>query len=161
MRWPGVALGTTVAAALATGTLVRTPVWKDDLSLFRETASKTDAYLVWNNLGLAYAARGMTSEALAQYRNALRVNPAAVKTYNNMGIALGRAGRTAEAVDWLESAVRMAPHLAEAHNNLGIALEGLGRRSEAIAHYREALRLKPGFPDAAHNLQQALRLPAR
>jgi tetratricopeptide (TPR) repeat protein len=160
-RWPAVALGIAVAAAMAAGTVARNPVWKDDLSLFRDTASKTDAYLVWNNLGLAYAAEGMTSEALAQYQNALRVNPNAVKTYNNMGIALGRAGRAAEAVEWLESAVRMAPHFAEAHNNLGIALEGLGRRSEAIAHYREALRLKPGFSDAAHNLREATRYPTR
>ena len=150
------ALGAAAVTALAVGTLARNPVWRDDLSLFRDTAAKTEAYLVRNNLGLAYDARGMMPEALAQYRRALQLNPAAVKTYSNMGVALGRAGRLAEAAELLEAAVRIAPHFAEGHNNLGVALDGLGRRSEAIAHYREALRLKPEYQDAAHNLRAAL-----
>ncbi|HUR59403.1 MAG TPA: tetratricopeptide repeat protein [Opitutaceae bacterium] len=155
-RWaPWVAGGILVVAGLLTARQSR--VYLNNETLWRDTiAHNPGTSMPWVNLGATLTKLGRRDEALACYRQAMKVNPADPDPYTNLGNDLVLSGQLAEAVPWFERALALQPAKAEAHNNLGYALRGLGRIDEAMAHYREALRLQPRYSDALNNLGIAL-----
>lgn len=98
---------------------------------------------------------GYIDEAIAHYREALRLAPDYVGARNELGLALASRGRPEEAIAEFREVLRLHPGAAAAHNGLAIALEGAGRLDEAIAEYREAVRLAPGEPRGRLNLAAA------
>lgn len=115
-------------------------------------ASNPAAWLAYNNLGAALAARGKPAEAIPHYREALRLRPVYAEAHSNLGNALAATGDLAGAVEHHRAALRIWPDNPKAHNNLGVALARLGRTEEAAAELREALRLRPDYPEARGNL---------
>jgi tetratricopeptide (TPR) repeat protein len=117
------------------------------------------------NLGCALQPlQGKLDEAIAEYEQALKLNPDYLQARVNLGTALERIpGRVNEAVAQFEQALRFNPNSPQAHVNLGSALERIpGRINEAIAEYEEALRLNPDNPQAHLNMGTALeRIPGR
>ena len=97
-----------------------------------------------------------TSQAIAEYKTALRIDPDYAEAHNNLGSTLLLTGRTAEAIHEYEQALRIDPAYAKAHNNLGSALVQTGRASEAIDHFKRALRMNPNSASAHSNLGAAL-----
>jgi tetratricopeptide (TPR) repeat protein len=93
------------------------------------------------NLGAALESKGKTGEALAEYREALRLDPQMFEAANDIGKLLFEQGRPAEALDYCLAAVRLKPDRATLHNNLGLTLETLGRFDEAREQFAEAARL--------------------
>jgi protein O-GlcNAc transferase len=108
------------------------------------------------NLGKAFKDRGQLTDAIANYREALRWLPAFPEAHNNLGVALKACGRIDEAVASYREALRLRPDFPDAHNNLGNVLLARAQRAEATACFREALRLRPSFPEAHNNLGNAL-----
>src|SRR5205823_14515411 len=83
-------------------------------TLCRDTVAKNpDAALAHNNLGLILDGRDRVDEAVAHYREALRVKPDFVEAQSNMGLALIRLGRLDEAIVHLREAVRTDPGFAD------------------------------------------------
>ena len=114
------------------------------------------------DLGLALAAAGRESpEAVAQWREALRLRPDYALASLRLGVWYHATGQLAQAIAAEEAGLRSDPTLAFGHNNLGNALREAGRPDEAIAHYQEALRLAPGYTDAENNLGAALAAQGR
>ena len=149
--------GAAVLAGCALLTVRQISYWADSETLFRHALAVTENnWLAHNNLGNALADDGRRPEAMAQYGEALRLEPGYAKAHNNLGIALADADRGPEAVAQYEEALRLRPDFAEAHNNLGNALLESGKTVEAIDQYRETLRLNPDFPEALSNLAYAL-----
>lgn len=97
-------------------------------------------------------------EAIAAYREAVRLQPRAPQAHNDLGAVLYDVGRVEEAIDEYETALRFDPDYAEAHNNLGVALLSQGRTAESVAAYRRALSLRPEFTEARYNLCLGLEL---
>jgi tetratricopeptide (TPR) repeat protein len=62
-------------------------------------------------------------EALAQYRDVLRVLPNNPVVYFNMGITYSSAGRIDAAISSLQQALKIAPDYVEAQRNLEILLK--------------------------------------
>ncbi|HEY1489972.1 MAG TPA: tetratricopeptide repeat protein [Verrucomicrobiae bacterium] len=93
------------------------------------------------NLGAALESKGKTDEALAEYREALRLDPQMFEAANDIGKLLFEQGRPVEALDYCQMAVRLKPDRATLHNNLGLTLEALGRFDGARAQFTEASRL--------------------
>ena len=77
-------------------------------------------------------------EAIAQYTEALRLDPNFAEAHNNLGVALRDRGKLDRAIAHYQQALRLNPDFAAAHYNLGIVLKALGRLDEAIKEYREA-----------------------
>jgi tetratricopeptide (TPR) repeat protein len=73
---------------------------------------------VANNLGLAELDLGKTDEAIAHFREAIRLKPAFAMAHNNLGNALLLRGDKAQAIDQLRRALQCDPNLVEAHSNL-------------------------------------------
>ncbi len=115
-------------------------------------AHNPNAWLARNNLGNEYFISGRISEAIAQYKEALRLNPGMVEAQNNLGLALSKTGQSAEAIVHYEAALKINPHFNVAHVNLGNTLCDVGRVQEAIVHYQEALAIEPGNVEVREKL---------
>jgi serine/threonine protein kinase/Tfp pilus assembly protein PilF len=109
------------------------------------------------SLGAALAAKGLLDEAIAEHREALRLQKDYATAHNSLGAALSAKGLVDEAIAEHREALRLQKDYASAHNNLGVALESKGQVDEAIAEYRKALRLQKDWTVAHINLGHALK----
>jgi tetratricopeptide (TPR) repeat protein len=154
--------GAALAALLVTASK-QARLWRDSETLFRHTLAVTkDNWVIRNNYAVVLGRLGRHEEAIANAREALRINPGFVDALVNLGNSLSLAGQYEEAVASYREALRLHPahgdprELAELHYNLGIPLAALGRHEEAVASFREALRLQPDLPEAFVNLGSSL-----
>jgi tetratricopeptide (TPR) repeat protein len=120
--------------------------WRDSETLFRRAIAVTEnnapAHL---NLGAALETKGEPKEALAEYHEALRLDPKQFEADSNIGKLLFTQGRPAEALAYCALAVRLKPDRATLRNNLGLTLAELGRFDEALAQFAEAARLDKNY----------------
>lgn len=131
----------------------RNMVWKDDLSLWKDSVSKSPYKArPHHNLGKAYEAEGMIDKAIEHYLIALLSEPNAARIHNNLGNAYRTRGMRSKAVEHYERAISLNPELAEPHVNLGILYKNEGQLDKAINHYKYALSLNPDLPDAHFNI---------
>ncbi len=142
-------------------TLRRNRDYRSALVLWTETAAQCPGNArAHNNLGNAYVdLPGRMSDAVEEFRAAVRLKPDFIEALNNLGnaIMLSDPARLPEAISYYEQALRLSPDYAQAHNNLGQALSRLpDRKAEAIGHYEAALRLRPYYPETYFNLGLAL-----
>jgi tetratricopeptide (TPR) repeat protein len=172
----GATLTALCAAALATVTFLRVRDYRSVLSIWEDALAKAPASnSVRNNLGNAYAIAGRMDDAMAQYREAIRLKPDHPLAYFNIGFTHVHQSHFLEALDPLETAVRLRPGDADSHYLLGRALHGVGRPAESIAHFEAALSVKPQdgeirrdyavalqavgrLPDAIHEFRETLAL---
>ena len=105
---------------------------------------------------LELSEKGQDAAAIAEWQNALRIDPNDPKAHNNLGAALARTGKTEEAVRQFRKAVELRPEFAQAHYNLGGVLVQSGRLEEAVRSFRGALQLVPELAEARHELGVAL-----
>ena len=108
-----------------------------------------------------YLDAGLTDEAIAQYRESLRLNRGSAPTHYNLGFALSVRGRRGEAIAEFQEALRIDPDYAQAHNNLGALLQLDGQPDAALEHYRRAAAIRPDNVEARANLGQLLSIRGR
>jgi tetratricopeptide (TPR) repeat protein len=148
-----VAAGGAVLAGALLGTLAGSAVWRDSLTLFRETARRSpQSAVAWFNLGNALGEAGRGEEALGAYAAAARIAPGFGDAHLARGTALMRLGRPAEAVASFTAAAGSEPRSAAARYNLAVAWLALDRPEAAARESLAALELQPGDPLAANNL---------
>lgn len=82
-------------------------------------------------------------EALARFREALRIHPAYYLARYNEGEALYRLGRREEALASLTEAHRLRPWEIQPPVAVGEVLEETGAREEAARWFRKALAIDP------------------
>ncbi len=146
-----------IILAFAVRAWLQVRTWKDSLTLFQHAAAVTEEnYMAHNNLGILLADAGRLDEAIAQYREALRIRPTFAFTQNNMGNALMQKGKLPEAILHFNKALRLDPAYAEAHNNLGIALAKQGKLDEAIGCFMTSLKANPDNAGRQKNLLLAI-----
>jgi tetratricopeptide (TPR) repeat protein len=105
----------------------------------------------WNNMGVALAASGKTTDAIAVYDKSLAINNDSSQTHNNLGSALAEAGRFDEAMTQIQKAIAIDPDNSAAHINLGHLLEVTGHRDEAVQQLTQGLQIAPKNADG-HNI---------
>jgi tetratricopeptide (TPR) repeat protein len=146
-----------ILCALVGAAWHQTRYWRDSETLWTHTLGCTqDNFVARNDLGLVKLEQGRTEEAIADYREALEINPAYAEGYFNLGFALFRQGHTEKAVSEYRAALEINPDYAEAHSNLGLALFQEGRTEDAMAEDRETVRINPDLPEPHFNLGFAL-----
>ncbi len=128
--------------------------------LLRMAAPVTDYYRVVDAAS-ELAKAGQYDKAIAEWKNAIQLNPAEALPYNNLGLALMETGRSAEAIAAYEKAVELSPDYAEALNNLGEALTSVNRLEEAMTRFEKALEMDPRNGSAHSNLGVALARKGR
>ena len=73
------------------------------------------------------SSHGRVQEAVAQFSEAVRLDPSSGEGQNNLGLALAQTGRLPEALVHFQAATRAEPRLQEAHQNLAHAQRLLAR----------------------------------
>ena len=95
--------------------------------------------------------QGKYEEAIADYNEAIRINPESAEAYYNRGTTKDLLGRHEEALEDYNEAIRINPESAEAYYNRGTTKDVLGRHEEALEDYNEATRVNPQFAQAYYN----------
>jgi tetratricopeptide (TPR) repeat protein len=101
--------------------------------------------------GDAYLDRNDVEHALAEYGEAIRLDPQSAFSYAKRSIADGAKGDQEAALADSNKAVALDPKLAFAYNSRGRVYYAMGDRDRAIADYDEAIRLDPKRPVLYYN----------
>jgi len=150
-----------VIPVLMTLTWQQTSYWKNSITLFKHAIAVTDTkypgfVVVHNNLGIALSRKKQFAEAIANFREAIRLQPNYAEAHNNLASTLGDQRKFIEALAHFQEALRLKPNYAEAHNNLGNTLSASMNFEKAVAHYQEAIRIQPDYSEAHFNLGNTL-----
>ena len=143
------------------------PRQRDDRWVLQETFMRRRLekypgdFVAQANLAAVLEQRGRQEDAIAAYRQALRVRPDSAAVLNNLGAALQASGRLDEAIVQYREAVRAQPGHLNARHNLGGALVLKGAFAEALPHLRDVLRARPDDATARNNLGGALLATGR
>jgi len=130
-------LSLTVLAGL---TYVQIGYWKDSETLFRHTLAYTRGNeIAHNNYGIALAALGRTTEAMAHFRRAIELSPQYPDPHGNLGNIYDSMGRLDDAIKEYEAVLKLNPGDARAYYNLGNVLAKKGKAKEAMEQYDKSL----------------------
>ena len=94
--------------------------------------------------------------AIADYTEAIRLDPNYAEAYNNRGLALQSQGDLDGAAADYTKAIRLKPDYADAYKNRGLVRAATGDYNGAIADCTEAIRLDPANCRALYNRPVAL-----
>jgi tetratricopeptide (TPR) repeat protein len=135
----------------------QTSYWKSDETLWAYTsACTTNNAVAHYGLGGVFSRSGRLDDALAEFRQALAIQPVYPDANVHCGLLLLKKGLTDEAIAEFQKALDIEPEHAHAHSNLGYVLALRGRSDEAMEHCRKALEVWPECTDAHHNLSVLL-----
>ena len=84
---------------------------------------------------------GQYEGAIADYDEAIRINPNYATDYNSRGFTKRRLGQYEGAIADYDEAIRLKPDFAIAYNDRGKAKVSLGCTEEAKADFQKALEL--------------------
>jgi tetratricopeptide (TPR) repeat protein len=112
-------------------------------------------------LGLAQAALGKHTEALAAFRNALKLQPQDLPARLRLAESLLAAGRWRESQPVFAGLAKQKATGAQAQYGLGQISLALGARTNACVHFRQAITLFPEYGAAHYALGLALRDPGQ
>ena len=109
-------------------------------------SDNADAHLA---RGLQLHQQGAIDLALAEYEQAVALNPQSALAYYDIGVARNQQKRVDEAIAAYRQAVTLDPNMADAHFNLAYALAHDKRElEEALAHFSRAIEINPTFAKA-------------
>jgi tetratricopeptide (TPR) repeat protein len=102
----------------------------------------------YRDIGNTLLGRGQATDAIASYKDALRLRPDYPDALRGLGLAYMKLGRHKDAEREFRRLTIARPRDASAHYDLGCALSARARHEDALMSYREALRLQPGHAQA-------------
>jgi tetratricopeptide (TPR) repeat protein len=116
----------------------------------------TNLPLILSRLGDAYDAVGRTDDAIAAYKSAIELKPAA-NLYLNLGGIQGRSGKSEDAIASFQKSAELDPaNAAQAWRNAGIILSNAGKYKEAVDPLKKSTELDPKNPIGWYLLGGAL-----
>jgi tetratricopeptide (TPR) repeat protein len=104
------------------------------------------------NAGVLSLESDRTQEAMASFKEAIRLNPDAAVAHNYLGAVYAATGDLDQAIAEGEKAVQIDPNLAIAYNNLGTYYTNQGELERARSAIEAALTLDPQYAEAHNNL---------
>ena len=105
-----------------------------------------------NNHGNVLGQLGRHADAIAAYRQAIRLQPEHAEAHASLAGLLSQQGEAREALAAIDRALALRPRDAGKHVNRGNILRTLGKSEAAIAAYRRAIELEPALAAAHNNL---------
>jgi len=95
--------------------------------------------------GIMFASKGEYDLAIADFTEALKLNPNLGAAYTNRGNVYFKRDDLDRAITDYNQAIRLNPNLAEAYANRGVVYKAKGDYDRAIADQNQAIRLNPNF----------------
>src|SRR5262245_57853015 len=115
------------------------------------TFSGRDLALLYFKRGIEWRAKGDLDRAIADYTEAIRLNPKLALAHNNRGNAWRDKRDYDRAIADFTEAIRLDPKFALAYNNRGNTWRDKRDYDRAIADLTEAIRLDPKYALAYNN----------
>ena len=131
-----------------------------DEALLRDHLSAYETVATHVNRGILRLRRGAVDEAIADFDQAITLDPDQPEAYLNKGSALMRRDNPTEAVRLFTVALERntrRPHVA--HYGRAIANEALGNVGAAYSDYRQASQLAPDWDAPREDLQRFRVVP--
>jgi tetratricopeptide (TPR) repeat protein/SAM-dependent methyltransferase len=122
----------------------------------RAIARESRSALFHSNLGACYRSMNRIPDAIASFREAIRLDSNFVGARYNLAMALEAAGSVEEALREYREVLRTKPDFVAALNNMGSLLSSLERCDEAVGCFRRAIRLAPNSAEFRYNMANAL-----
>jgi protein O-mannosyl-transferase len=155
---PGLLACLSAALALGAAAFARNDVYRDDLTLWADTARKRpENGRAHTSLGKALVDRGRIQDALPHFETAVRVAPRLAGARNNLGNTLLKLGRTKEALAQFKEVLMRDPDNVNSQYDAGNAFLLAGEFDQAARAFARALQLKPNHAFAAFSLGNAER----
>jgi len=111
----------------------------------------------YSNRGFAYDDKGEYDKAIADYTQAIKINPKNAIAYTNRGAVYYSKGALDRAIADFDEAIKLNPNDALAYANRGIAYDNKGEVDRAIADFDKAIALDPNDGEAYKNRGAAYR----
>ena len=152
------------AAACAVLTWSQVQVWKNGVTLFAHAIAVTESnFVAHDNLGVELDRAGRPEEALAQYREAVRIRPGdrnSEANYSQANFAAGERlfaqGKLDQSLALFQEGLRHNSRQALAHTYVGLILTQQHHLAEAIHELRIAVAIDPTLARAHMGLGVAL-----
>ena len=147
------AVGLALAVLAAYGTVVRQPIWRENVTLLRD-AAKADPTDPQPYLELArhFQSTGNLQASLAALDQALALDPSNQPASAARVAVLSRLGRHEESVKAAQEAITLDPKDAVSHANLSDALIQEGKSEEGVKAASRAVELDSTLVDGWYNL---------
>ena len=107
------------------------------------------------NLGLIYQLQDRTPEAMAQFRQALKIKPTLAGANFFLGVDYCKNGEGTKAIPYLKAASRQQPNQPDIWSWLATAQEMSGDTAAEIATLKHAISLQPQNVDSLYLLGRA------
>ena len=111
--------------------------------------------LVYHNLGVIAQERGQHEQAVARFRETLRLQPEFGPAHLLLGVSLMALGKNVEATRELKIAEKLMPAEPQVHLQLARAYDALGEHFASVDEYRQLTRLAPRDPEYVYLLARS------
>lgn len=105
----------------------------------------SDPAALYFDRGAAYDNAGEFNRAIAEYHQAIRVNPKFALAFYNRGLDYAKAGELDRAIEDYDEAIRLTPTNPDSFVSRGVAYDAKGWYDRAIQDYDQAIHLKPDY----------------
>jgi len=107
--------------------------------------------------GNQHAKVGEFDSAIAEYNEAIALDPNNSNTFENLAISHAKNGNFTEAVKTMEKAIFLSPDDAMKYSTLGIIFHADNQLQGALEQYMISVRLNPGFGEMYYNMAVVYR----
>ena len=149
----------TVFLSLSFMTFRQISVWQNSISLLSFVIEKAPGQVpfAYYNRGMIYEGMGMLDKAMADYDEAIGLNPRYSEAYNSRGIVLNKLGRFGEAMADYGRAIASDPGNTKCYVNRGFLYLKVKQIGPAISDFRKACELGEGFGCAMVQYAEKMR----
>lgn len=148
-------IGFATVVLLSFQTYSRSQVWENDKAFWSDVLSKdSQNHYAYYSLGLYYYEQQNFSEAIAQYNNAIVLNPKSFEYYSNRGACFVKIKNFDAAIKDFEQAINLNSDDFASYYNRGVLLFNTGDLTGAKADIEKSLQIKPDYAEAVLKLEQ-------
>ena len=110
-----------------------------------------------DSLGWANYKAGNLSDAVDNFKSALKINPSFFKSYFNLGLVGFKRKRYTQAAIYFKNAIRLNPNYIKAYIPLGVCYEKINKKNKALYVYQQALTKVPDSSQIKRHIQRKVR----
>ncbi|MBD2249297.1 tetratricopeptide repeat protein [Nostoc sp. FACHB-888] len=103
------------------------------------------------SIGNSHLFQSDYTQAIADFNQALKLQPNDAVAYYNRGVAYIKQGNYTQAIADYNQALNLQPNFTDTYVSRGVAYAREGNYTQAIADYNQALKLQPNDANAYYN----------
>ena len=111
--------------------------------------------LVYHNLGVIAQERGLHEQAVARFRETVRLQPEFGPAHLLLGVSCLALGKNGDAARELKIAEKLMPAEPQVHLQLARAYDAMGEHFASIDQYRQLTKLAPQDPEYVYLLARS------